>query len=134
MIVPIVIGIGLVVGGSIAAANAAHRRPLPVDVRAPIIAAYQSGNETTIGKVLGTVQTAGSGVYKHQASILIAAIQLGLDAMKSGTKVPADVSALWWAAIKSGDPLVMRKTSESLAKKYPALSGALLDSARILGG
>ena len=133
-LIPIVIGLGFVVGGSIMATNAAHRRPLPVDVRAPIITAFQSGNDQTIAKVLDAVRAGANGVYKHQAAILAAAIQTGLDALKTGTTTPADVSALWWAAIKSGDPVTMRKAGQSLTGKYSHLSSALIDCARILGG
>lgn len=133
-IVPIIVGLGLVVTGSVAAVSAGKRRPLPADVRAQVIAAFQTRSDTTIGQVLNAVKTGADGAYKGQAQVLINAIQLGLDALKTGTTVPADISALWWGAITSGDPVTMRKTSSTLEPKYNTLAAALLDCARILGG
>ncbi len=133
-LIPIVIGVGLLVGGSLAAASAAKRQPLPADIRATVIASFQSRNEQTIGKVLEAVKTGADGRYKGQAQVLINAIQLGLNALRDTAKTPADVSALWWGAISSGDPATMRKTASSLQPKYNNLASALLDCARILGG
>jgi hypothetical protein len=133
-LIPIIVGAGLVITGSLVAVNAGKRRPLPADVRAQVIAAFQSRNEATIAQVLNAVQTGANGAFKGQGEVLQKAIQLGLDALKSGTKVPADISALWWGAITSGDPATMRKTGASLQPKYNTLSAALTDCARILGG
>lgn len=133
-LIPIIVGVGLVVIGSVAATSAGKRRPLPADVRAQVIAAFQTRSDTTIGQVLSAVKTGANGAYKGQADVLINAIQLGLDALKTGTKIPADISALWWGAITSGDPATMRSTSASLQPQYNTLATALLDCARILGG
>lgn len=133
-LIPIIVGVGLVVAGSVAAVSAGKRRPLPVDVRAQVIAAFRSRSDTTIGRVLDAVKTGADGAYKGQADILIRAIQLGLNALKADSKIPADISALWWGAITSGDPAMMRATSSSLQPQYNTLAAALLDCARILGG
>lgn len=133
-LIPIIVGAALVVGGSVAAVNAGKRRPLPADVRAQVIAAFQSRDQATIAQILNAVKSGGNGAFKGQAQVLINAIQLGLDALKVDSKTPKDVSTQWWVAITSGDPAMMRTMSKSLPPKYNTLSGALLDCARILGG
>lgn len=133
-LIPIIVGAGLVVVGSVAAVSAGKRRPLPADIRAQVIAAFQSRNEQTIGQVLNAVKLGANGAFKGQAEVLINAIQLGLDALKPTSKVPQDISTLWWGAITSGDPATMRTTGTSLQPKYNTLSAALIDCARILGG
>lgn len=133
-LIPVLIGGALLVGGGLAVTHANKRQALPIDIRAQVVAAFQSGNDQTIGLVIAAIRSGASGKYSGQADVLQKAIQLGLDALKQGTTVPADVSALWWAAIRSGDPKTMRLTSEGLRARYNALASALLDCARILGG
>ena len=133
-IIPIVIGAALVVGGSVAAVSAGKRRPLPADVRAQVIGAFQSRDQNTIAQLLTVLKTAANGAFKGQAEVLQHAIQLGLDAMKADSKIPQDISTQWWVAITSGDPAAMRTAAKSLTPQYQTLSAALLDCARILGG
>lgn len=133
-IVPVLIGAGFLVGGGLALTHARKRTPLPADLRAQVIAAFQSRDTNTIGRVLEAIKTGAEGRFKGQAEVLQAAIQLGLNASADATKVPADVAALWWAAITSGNPQTMRTTSDGLKVKFNALAQALLDCARILGG
>lgn len=133
-LVPILIGVTLLAGGTVAATNAAKRKPLPADVRAQVLAAFASRNQQTIGKVLEAIKSGAGGKYKGQATVLGAAIQKGLNTLAADSKTPSDISALWWTAISGADPAVMRSTSEALKTKYPALASALLDCARILGG
>lgn len=133
-LIPVLIGSALLVGGGLAVAHANKRQALPADIRAQVVASFQSGNDQTIALVINAIRTGAGGKYKGQADVLEKSIQLGLDALKAGTTVPTDVSALWWAAIRSGDPKTMRTTSEGLRARYNALASALLDCARILGG
>lgn len=133
-LIPVIIGGALLVGGGLAINASNKRQPLPADIRAQVIAAFQSGSDQTIALVIAAIRSGAGGKYAGQADVLQKAIQLGLDSLKQGTKVPADVSALWWGAIRSGDPKTMRTTSEGLRARYNALSSALLDCARILGG
>jgi hypothetical protein len=133
-LIPIIIGGGLLVGGSLAITHANKRKPLPADLRAQVIAAFQSRNQQTIGLVLEAIKTGAEGRFKGQAEVLGNAIAIGLKASSEPEKTPADVTALWWAAISSGDPATMRKTSDGLRVKYNTLATALLDCARILGG
>lgn len=133
-LIPIIVGAALVVGGSVAAVNAGKRRPLPADIRAQVIAAFQSRDQNTIAQVLLAVKTGANGAFKGQSQVLTNAIQLGLDALKPESKVPQDVSTQWWVAVTSGNPETMRTMSKSLAPTYHTLSAALLDCARILGG
>lgn len=133
-LIPIIVGAALVVGGSALAVKSGKRRPLPADVRAQVIAAFQSRDQATIAQVLEAVKTGGGGAYKGQAQVLISAIQLGLDTLKVDSKIPKDVSTQWWVAITSGDPAMMRTMAKSFEPQYHTLSAALLDCARILGG
>jgi hypothetical protein len=136
-LIPIIIGGALLVGGGLAVTHSNKRQPLPADLRAQVIAAFQSRDQTTIGRVLEAIKTGANGKFKGQAETLAGAIQLGLDTLKRVQQkkdFPEDVAALWWAAISSGDPKTMRTTSEGLRAKYNALASALLDCARILGG
>ena len=132
--VPVLIGVGLLAGGALAVNHANQRAPLPSDIRAQVIASFQSGNEQTIAKVLDAIRTGAAGKYSGQANVLIRALQLGIADNDPAKGVPSDVMALWWAAIRSGDPKTMRVTSEGLRAKYNTLASALLDCARILGG
>jgi hypothetical protein len=133
-LIPIVLGGALILGGSLAASNAAKRKPLPDDLRAQVLAAFRSNNQDTIAKVLTAIKTGAGGKYSGQATVLGNAIQRGLSALTETSTVPEDIRALWWAAIASADPSTMRRTSLALKPKYPALASALLDCARILGG
>jgi hypothetical protein len=128
-LIPILIGGALLVGGGLAVTHANKRQPLPADIRAQVVAAFQSGNEQTITLVINAIRDGAAGKYAGQANVIEKALKIGRDAT-----VPSDVSALWWAAIRSGDPKTMRTTSEGLRVKYNALASALLDCARILGG
>lgn len=133
-LIPIIVGAGLVVAGSMAASTASKRRPLPADLRAQVIAAFQTRDQNTIAQVLDAVKNGANGAFKGQAQVLINAIQLGLNALTAESKIPQDVSTQWWAAITSGDPTLMRTMAKSLEPKFNPLSKALLDCARILGG
>lgn len=133
-LIPIIVGAALVVGGSVAAVAAGKRRPLPADVRAQVIAAFQSRDQNTIAQVLIAVKSGANGAFKGQAEVLINAIALGLNALKADSKVPTDISTLWWGAITSGDPATMRTTGKSLQPQHNTLATALIDCARILGG
>lgn len=136
-LIPVVIGAALLVGGGLAVNRANKRQPLPDDIRAQVVAAVQSGNDQTIALVLAAIRAGANGKYAGQADVLQKAIQLGLDGLKRvqvQKDLPEDVMALWWAAIRSGNPQTMRTTSEGLRVRYNAFAAALLDCARILGG
>lgn len=131
--VPVLIGVGLLAGGALAVNHANRRAPLPADLQAQVVAAFQSGNEQTVTRVLEAIRTGANGKYSAQATVLTNALKTGAKAM-TDKSLPADVSALWSAAIRSGDPKTMRVTAEGLRAKFNTLSSALLDCARILGG
>jgi len=132
--VPVLIGVGLLAGGALAVNHANRRAPLPADLQAQVVAAFQSGNEQTVTRVLEAIRTGANGKYAAQATVLSNALKTGTKAMQTDKSLPADVSALWSAAIRSGDPKTMRVTAEGLRAKYNTLASALLDCARILGG
>lgn len=133
-LVPILIGAGVILGGAMAASHTTKRKPIPSDLAAQVLAAFQSRNQTLIAQILSNVKITAEGRWAGQADVLASAVALGISAMAEGTKVPADVSALWWAALASGNPATMRTTATSLATSYHPLSAALLDCAKILGG
>lgn len=126
MLTQLVAGVGLVVGGSALAIRAAHRKPVPADVAAQLRAAL--GNPTTMAQ-LDAAYSQAKHPYQHQVAIASKASRATSDG-----KTPADVAALYNAALQSGNVQTMQSVAKQMAAKHPVLAGNLNDVAKILGG
>lgn len=129
MIAQVMTGLGLVVVGTAVGVRASHRRPLPADLAAQLKAALSTGTAAALDAVKAAWTTALSGKWRYQAEITLKAFQAGSD-----TKLPADIAALYQAALKSADPATMKQIALGLKTKQPHLTGNLNDVAKILGG
>jgi hypothetical protein len=130
MIAQVMTGLGLVVAGTAIGVHASHRRPLPADLAAQMKAALGSGSDLPLEQLKTAWTTALNGKWRYQAEIVYKAFTAG----KAGGKLPADVAALYQAALKSADPATMKQIAITIKTKQPHLAGNLNDVAKILGG
>jgi len=122
-------GLGLVVAGTAIGVHASHRRPLPADLAAQMKAALGSGSDLPLEQLKAAWTTALNGKWRYQAEIAYKAYTAG-----KGGKLPADIAALYQAALQSADPATMKQIATGLKTKQPHLAGNLNDVAKILGG
>lgn len=125
----IVTGIGLVAVGAGVGIHKAHRKPVPADVRAQLMAGLQTGNVATMTQIANAYNVPGNA-SQHQAQLVLKATKL----TTGDTKLPADIAALYNGTLQSGNAATMRTVAKQLSAKYPHLAGALNDTASILGG
>lgn len=123
-------GLGLVVAGTAIGVHASHRRPVPADIAAQLKAALQSTNDAVMKQVADALATGAGGKWRYQGEI----VRKATLAATATSKVPADLRALYNAALSSGDPATMKQIAASLKTKQPHLAGNLNDVAKILGG
>lgn len=125
----IITGIGLVGVGAAVGVHKAHRKPVPADVRAQLVAGLQSGSVATMTQIANAYNVPGNAA-QHQAQLVLRAMK----ATTQDTKLPADIAALYNSTLQSGAPATMRMVAKQLSAKYPHLAGGLNDTATILGG
>lgn len=126
MFAQLLTGIGLVAAGAGLAIRSAHRRPVPADVKAQIVATLQSQGSFI---PLVDAYTKANNPYRHQVTIVAGATSAANDA-----KLPADIAALYRSALQSANPATMKQIASSLSAKNSHLAGLLNDVAKILGG
>ena len=126
----ILVGLGVVGVGAGFGVRKAHRKPVAADVRAQFVAGLQSGDVATMQQIATGYNVSGNP-SQHQAQIVLRAMKL---TSSTTSKTPADVAAIYNGALQSGAPATMRTVAKQLSAKYPLLSGALNDTATILGG
>ncbi len=127
MFTQILVGIGLVATGAGVATYTAHRRPVPADVRAQIIATLMSGGDMT--QLANAYNTPGNP-SRHQLQIVLHAV----NAADQEKNLAADVAALYKGALRSGTAATMKQVATQLAAKNSHLASLLNDVAKILGG
>jgi hypothetical protein len=130
MIAQVMTGLGLVVAGTVVGVHASHRRPVPADIAAQLKAALQSSNDAVMKQVADALVTGAGGKWRNQGEI----VRKATLAATADSKLPADIRALYNAALSSADPATMKQIATSLKTKHPHLAGNLNDVAKILGG
>lgn len=128
MLPQIITGLGLVVAGTAIGVRAAHRRPLPADLAAQMKAALSQGSDLPLEQLKVAWTTALNGKWRYQAEIVYKAYAAGKD-----SKIPADLLALYQAALRSANAATMKQIATQLKTKQLHLAGNLEDVAKIIG-